>query len=114
MAKEESMCGYFMQAGATAHTANYSINVLNKVSEDRLISCRLWPGTPSDLNPCDFDLRGNIKTKMYSNNPHALDELMYNICETIISINTSETSVNLFQRLEGCLTAEERHFEHLL
>jgi hypothetical protein len=26
-----------MQDGATAHTANYSINVLNKVSED-------WPG----------------------------------------------------------------------
>jgi hypothetical protein len=30
--------GYFMQDGATAYTANYSINVLNKVFQDRLVS----------------------------------------------------------------------------
>jgi hypothetical protein len=35
---EEKTYGYFMQDGATAHTATYSINVLNEVFEDRLIS----------------------------------------------------------------------------
>jgi hypothetical protein len=48
--------GYFMQDGATAHTVTYSINILNKVFEDRLISCRLWPARSPDLIPCDFYL----------------------------------------------------------
>jgi hypothetical protein len=39
--EEEGLYSYFMQDGATAHTANYSINDLNEVSEDRLISCKL-------------------------------------------------------------------------
>jgi hypothetical protein len=32
---------YFMQDGAIVHTTNGSINVLNKVFEDRLISHKL-------------------------------------------------------------------------
>jgi hypothetical protein len=43
-----------VQDGATAHKANYSINVLNEVFEDRLISCRLWPVRSPDLNPYDL------------------------------------------------------------
>jgi hypothetical protein len=38
IAEEEKTYGHFTQAGAAAHTATYSINVLNKVFEDRLIS----------------------------------------------------------------------------
>jgi hypothetical protein len=47
---------YFMQDGATAHTATYSKNVLNEVFEKRLISRGLWPARSPDLNPCDFYL----------------------------------------------------------
>jgi hypothetical protein len=54
--EEEKTYGYFMQDCATAHTATYSINVLNEVSENRLISCGLWPARSPDLNPCDFYL----------------------------------------------------------
>jgi hypothetical protein len=36
--EEEKTYGYFMQYGATTHTATYSINVLKEVFEDRLIS----------------------------------------------------------------------------
>jgi hypothetical protein len=57
--------GYFMQDGATAHTATYSINVLNEVFESRLISRGLWPARPTDLNPCDFYLWGNLKDKVF-------------------------------------------------
>jgi hypothetical protein len=32
---------YFMQDGATAHTINYSVDVLNEVFEDKLIRYRL-------------------------------------------------------------------------
>jgi hypothetical protein len=88
--EEERTYGYFMQDVATAHTATYSIKVLNKVFEDRLISRRLWPARSPDLNPCDFYLWGNQKDKVYSNNPHTLVELKQNIRETILSIEVSE------------------------
>jgi inhibitor of nuclear factor kappa-B kinase subunit alpha len=106
-----------MQDGATAHTAIYSINVLNKVFEDRLISRGLWPARSPDLNPCDFYLWGNLKDKVYSSNPHTLVELKQSIHETVSSIKVSKlklVSNNIFKRFEVCLRAEGRHFEHLL
>jgi hypothetical protein len=36
--RKKKRYGYFMQDGATAHTATYTINVLNEVFENRLIS----------------------------------------------------------------------------
>jgi hypothetical protein len=45
-----------MQDGATAHTANYSINVLKEVFENRLISRGLWPARSPDLSRFDFYL----------------------------------------------------------
>jgi hypothetical protein len=104
-----------MQDGATAHTATYSINVLNEVFEYRLISRGLWPARSPDFNPCD--LWGNLKDKVYSNNPHTLVVLKQSIRETISSIEVSKlklVSNNIFKRLEACLRAEGRHFEHLL
>jgi hypothetical protein len=56
--EEEKTYGYFKQDGATAHTATYSINVLNEVFEDRLISRGLLPARSADFNPCDFYLWG--------------------------------------------------------
>jgi hypothetical protein len=49
--EEEKPYCYFMQDGATSHTATYSINFLNEVFEDRLISRGLWPARSPDLNP---------------------------------------------------------------
>jgi hypothetical protein len=77
----------------------------------------LWPARSQDLNPHDFYLWGNLKDKVYSNNPHTLVELKQSIRETISSIEISElklASNNTFKRLEACLRAEGRHFEHLL
>jgi hypothetical protein len=42
----EEEYGYFMQDGATAHTDNFAINVLNKVFDNTLVSHRLWPTKP--------------------------------------------------------------------
>jgi hypothetical protein len=61
---EEEKEVYFMQNGTTAHTANYSIHVLNKAFEDRLISRRLWPARSPDLNPFDLYLWGNLRNKV--------------------------------------------------
>jgi hypothetical protein len=109
--------GYFMQDAATAHTAAYSINVSNEMFENRLISRGLWPARSPGLNPCEFYLWGNLKDKVYSNNPHTLVGLKQSIRETISSIEVSELKVvsnNIFMTLEACLRAEGRHFEHLL
>jgi hypothetical protein len=97
-----------MQDGATAHTAIYSIFVLNEVFEDRLINRGFLPARSPDLNPCDFYLWGNLKDKMYSNNPHTLIELKQSIRETISSIEVSElklVSNNIFKRREAYLRA---------
>jgi inhibitor of nuclear factor kappa-B kinase subunit alpha len=105
-----------MQDRATAHTLTYAISVLNEVFEDRL-SRGLWPARSPDLNPCDFYLWGNLKDKVYSNNPHTLVKLKQSIRETISSIEVSElklVSNNIFKRLEAFLRAEGRHFEHQL
>jgi hypothetical protein len=79
-----------MQGGATVHTATYFINVSNEVFEDRLKSRGLWPARSPNINPCDFYLRGNLKDKVYSNNPHTLVELKQIIRETISSTEVSE------------------------
>jgi hypothetical protein len=88
-----------MQDCATAHTATHSINVLNEVFENRLISRGLWPSRSPNLNPCDFYLWGNLKDKLYSNNPHTLVELTQSISEKISSIEVSELKlVYIFSR----------------
>jgi hypothetical protein len=43
--------GYFMQDGATAYIANYSINVSNEVSGKTVTGCRLWPVRSPDRKP---------------------------------------------------------------
>jgi hypothetical protein len=58
--EEDRTYDYFVQDGPTAYTANYSINVLNKMFEDSPISHRLWPTRTLNLNPCDFYLWGNL------------------------------------------------------
>jgi hypothetical protein len=91
--------------------ANYSINVLNDLSKDRPISCRVCPARCPDLNPCDVYLWKNPEDKMCSNNLHTLDELKY-ICETVTVIRVSEIKVileSLFKRPEICLRAGGRH-----
>jgi hypothetical protein len=67
--------------------------------------------------PLILYLWGNLKDKVCSNNPHTLDGRKQSIRETISSIEVSElelVSNNMFKRLEACLRAEGRHFEHLL
>lgn len=70
------------------------------VFEHEPISHKLWDATSTDLNLCNFYLWGNLKTKVYSNNPHRLDVCKHNICKIITSIEVSELklmSYNPFQ-----------------
>jgi hypothetical protein len=51
------------------------MQALHKVSDDRVISCGLWPPHSPDINPYDFFLRGYLKDKVYANKPHMSEEL---------------------------------------
>jgi hypothetical protein len=49
------------------HTARNSMNALQEVFEDRIISTGLWPPRSQDFSGCDFYLWGNLKGKVYRN-----------------------------------------------
>jgi hypothetical protein len=57
--------GYFVQDSATAQTVTYSINVLNEVFQEILLSGRLWPARSPDLNVCDFYLWGKLRQSVF-------------------------------------------------
>jgi hypothetical protein len=114
-ALQKRIYSYFMIGSATAHTANYSSHILKKVFEDRVISHRLWPARPPDLNPCFFYLWGNLKNKKSIQIIPTLDWLKHNSYETFPSIGVSELSlVSPFKRLEVYLRAEGWYFGCLL
>jgi hypothetical protein len=82
--------------------------------EDRIISKGLWPPRSPDLNTCDFYLWGKLRSVAYANNLHILEALKQNIREAIYNIQQRElqqVSLNLFKRIQACLTAEGRHFD---
>lgn len=69
---------YFQQDGATAHTANASMNVVRNMFPGRVIS-RFgdvpWPPRSPDLSSCDFFLWGYLKERVYVRKPRTLMEL---------------------------------------
>jgi hypothetical protein len=76
----------------------------------------LLPRSP-DLNPRDFYLWGKLKSVLYANNPHELEALKQNIRKAVYNIQQRElqqVSRILFEKIQACLTAEGRHFEHFL
>jgi hypothetical protein len=60
---------------------------------------------------------GKTQSVVYANKLHDLVALKQNIHEAIYNIQQRElqqVSRNLFKKIQTCLTAEGRHFEHLL
>lgn len=54
---------WFQQDGATCHTSNESLTVVNELFEGKLISRRKeipWPPRSPDLTPLDFFLWGYL------------------------------------------------------
>jgi hypothetical protein len=104
---------------ATLHTANETIREPRGVSvemnvEDRIISKNVWPPRSPDLNSCDFYLGENSKV-LCMPTIRMTWRLKQNIRETICNIQQRELkqdSRNLSKRIQACLTAEGRHFEH--
>jgi hypothetical protein len=102
LTEEEKTCGYFKQDNATAHTASHSMNEINQVFGDRMVSRWLRPPRSPDLNPCDFYLWGKLKDNIRVEISHITREEL------------RRGAGNIFRRCEACLQAEGRHFEVLL
>ena len=68
------------------HTAEFTLEVLRPVFEDRIISRRanvVWPPRSCDFTPLDYYLCGTIKDKCYTDKPETIDYLKDNIREAI-------------------------------
>lgn len=99
--KEENTYAHFMQDDGAIILSTYIINILTKVFEDRQISHKLWPFRSPGLG--DSYLCGNLEDKMYSNNPHILDETITTLC-----------AKQYFLEIQSLLREEEIHFDYVL
>ncbi|GFW15136.1 putative DD41D transposase [Trichonephila clavipes] len=80
---------WFLQDGATSHTARATIDLLKDTFGDRLIS-RFgpvnWPPRSCDLTPLDYFLWGYVKSLVYADKPQTFDHLEDNIRRVIADI----------------------------
>lgn len=105
----------FQQDGATSHTARVSMNIVNEVFPNRVISRNgaiPWPPRSPDLTPCDFFLWGFLKSKVYEERPRTIEELKERIRLEILRIPQHmlhEVMDNFRNRLQECINREGRH-----
>ena len=111
---------WMQQDGATAHTANASIALLQERFGEHLISLKTdfpWPPHSPDLTPLDYWLWGDLKGKVYDPKPTSIAELKAAIEREIgqITVQTCRKAIiNIFPRLDKVLESNGEHFEHLL
>lgn len=108
---------WFQQDGATCHTSNETMDMLEAFFGDRLISKNLWPPRSPDLTIPDFFLWGYLKDKVYEGDPQTIDDLKIAITQRIQEITPSmlkRVSKNMRKRVQLCLQERGGHFEHLL
>lgn len=111
---------WFQQDGATCHTSNESMVVVNEMFEGKLLSRRgdiPWPPRSPDLTPCDFFLWGYLKSCVYNNRPHSLDQLKENIREKMTAIPPEmcqRVFSNLRFRFEECLRRDGAHLDDVI
>ena len=111
---------WFQQDGATPHTANITMEWLDRRFAGRLISRRRipeWSPRSPDLNPPDFYLRGFLKDHVYQNNPQTIAELKVLITRQIHGITREEcvrVIGNFTRRFQVCHQRRGAHLEHVL
>lgn len=107
---------WFQQDGATCHTAQETIHLLQERFPNRVISrngSQNWPPRSCDLTPCDFWLWSFVKSHAYSNNPLTIGELKNEIRHVIRDINRvmcDNVIENFIKRARLC---QQNHGGHL-
>jgi hypothetical protein len=115
--EDEITYSWFQQDGATAHTANNSVKLLNEIFGERVICRNIWPPRLPDLTPPDFYLWGAGKSAVYRDRPRTLSELKTAITAYIRNIlqeDLQKVFANKIKRVQACIDARGHHFQHLL
>jgi hypothetical protein len=108
---------YFQQDVAKAHTAHMSMAFLEDVFAGRIVSKTIWPPRSPDLSPPVFFLWDEMRNSVYSNNPHAIDELKMATTEYIRNVDHALLNTvfeNTVRRVNKCLETGWVHFERYL
>ena len=120
--RRETETQWFMQDGATAHTAAKSREWIKQNFDDRVISLKsdfVWAPYSPDLNPLDFFLWGHLKDSVYRDAPQTLIELKNSIktyCNLVgRDVDLCRRVIADFQRrIAVCRQRNGRHLEHIL
>ena len=114
---------WFMQDGASPHTANVVLDFLYETFNLRVMSHRfperheggkLWPLHSPDINPCDFFLWGFLKEKVFqkearkcsaAQGPHS-EVVPRDLCRKVVT--------NAMVRLQEAVRPNGGHIEHVL
>lgn len=118
--QEYNSLTWFQQDGATCHTSNASMQVVQEMFPGRVISKRgniEWPPRSPDLSPPDFFLWGFLKNKVYSNKPATITALKQNIRAEMTKISTAtcrRVIENFKSRLEECLRRDGGHLDDVI
>jgi hypothetical protein len=117
---------WFMQDGATPHTANDTLDVLFSNFKQRVLSNRYsqrhnvghdWPPHSPDLNPCDFFLWGFLKDKIFQQRVTSLDMLQERIRTVLTEVDISvckRVVQNFTLRFRSVIKLKGGHMEHIV
>jgi transposase len=111
---------WFQQDGATCHTANATMALLNEQFPGRMISRNSevnWPPRSCDLTPLDFFLWGYLKSKVYANHPTTIQELKDEIIRQIREINNHicrNVIENFDHRVDVCHQSHGGHLADII
>ena len=109
---------WFMQVGATPHTANETIAFLHQ-KFGRVLSLLLeneWSPHSPDHNPLDFFLWGACKDNVYKEHPRSKPDLKaaFEVYVQIVTIKTCRNLIENFTiRVSACCVRGGAHIEHL-
>ena len=111
---------WFQQDGATCHTANETMQLLQTKFNGRVISQRgdvNWPPRSCDLTPLDFFLWGYLKDKVYINKPQTIEDLKEEIRRNIAEICPQlcqHVMENFIERINMCCHGRGGHLSDVL
>ena len=110
---------WFMQDGASPHTAHETIAYLQQLFRNRLLALGTtyeWSPHSPDLNPLDFWLWGAAKGSVFANKPENLFQLKQNVANYIQEVRP-ETLVKVGQNfrlgIKACLNRGGMHIENV-
>ena len=111
---------WFQQDGATSHTANSTMTLLNEKFPGRIISRNSdvnWPPRSCDFTPLDFFLWGYLKSKIYANSPTTIQQLKDAIAQQINEISPqlcTEVIRNFDHRVNVCRRSLGEHLGDII